>query len=88
MKPTVKSILLDFLHSQIQLGRNELKSHMIERDLVWYGKAYWGVVHNPSTYSRAWRKVKEKGKIPEIDVIDIKIINTKPEVTWILKTVV
>lgn len=87
MKITAKKILLDFLHNQLRLGRNEIKSHMIEREVVDYGQTYWGVSHNPSTYSRVWRSMKESDNIPEIDVIDIETLTTKPEVTWILKTV-
>lgn len=87
MNITAKKILLDFLHNQLQRGRNEIKSHTIEREVVDYGQTYWGVAHNPSTYSRIWRKMKENNHIPEIDVINIETLTTKPEVTWILKTV-
>jgi|TARA_R110000824_G_scaffold17372_6_gene70668 hypothetical protein len=75
MKITCKSILIDFLSKQISLGRKEIYSHILEKDLVNWGDRYWGVKHNPSTYSRAWRKLKENGNIPEIDVI--KIIKQK-----------
>jgi len=84
---TCRQILIDFLHNQIEQGNTEIQTHIIERDLVNYGKLYWGVTHNPSTYSREWRKLKESGKIPEIDVTHIKTINAKPENKWILKTV-
>lgn len=88
-KVTCKRILLDFLNNQIILGRKTIYSHLIERDLVNYGNAYWGVKHNPSTYSRTWRKLKEKGSIPEINVIKIiphKDTTVRNETAWKLIT--
>jgi len=89
LKVTCKTILIDFLSKQITLGRKTIYSHILEEDLVKWGSNYWGVKHNPSTYSRAWRKLKEDGNIPEIDVI--KIVKRKDtsrnETGWTLITV-
>ena len=88
-KVTCKKILIDFLSNQIRLGRNTIYSHVIETDLVSHGDKYWGVKHNPSTYSRAWRKLKEQGNIPEIDVIKIimRKETTRNETAWTLITI-
>ena len=63
-------------------------SHEIEEDARKFGKHYYNKLHNGSTYSRAWRKLKENGKIPEIDVINVSVVdNNSAENTWLLKTI-
>ena len=63
-------------------------SHEIEQDARRFGKHYYNKLHNGSTYSRAWRKLKENGKIPEIDVINVSVVdNNSAENTWLLKTI-
>ena len=90
MKMTCKAILVDFLSKQISLGRKTIYSHVLEEELVSWGNNYWGIKHNPSTYSRTWRKLKEKGSIPEIDVIKIiphKDSTVRNETAWKLITI-
>tara|TARA_Y100001951_G_scaffold48229_1_gene38005 strand:- start:2187 stop:2453 length:267 start_codon:yes stop_codon:yes gene_type:complete len=88
MKPTAREIIKDFLALRLQAGFNEVSSHNFEVDVVKHGVRYWGVKHNPSTYSRIWRGMKSDKVIEDIDVLDIVEKKTKnSESTWILQTV-
>ena len=85
--PTVKFIVKKWLRNRLDNGIKTVKSHEIETLLVEYGKEYWGKIHTPSTYSRAWRNLKEGLELNDIDVTKIEIIETKSaETTWKLKT--
>ena len=85
--PTVKSIMKQWLRNRLDLGINTIASHEIETDLVSYGKEYWGKLHTPSTYSRAWRNLKSGKELDDIDVSSIKEVKTKSaETTWKLIT--
>tara|TARA_R110002050_G_scaffold287110_4_gene438109 strand:- start:4898 stop:5170 length:273 start_codon:yes stop_codon:yes gene_type:complete len=85
--PKITFIIKKWLRSRMDQGNYQVQSHEIETDLVTYGKEYWGRLHTPSTYSRAWRQFKSS---TEIDDIDIKLIepikNGSNQTTWILKT--
>jgi len=88
MKKTAKEIIEDFLALRLKAGLNEVSSHNFEVDVVKHGVRYWGVKHNPSTYSRIWRGMKSDKVIEDIDVLDIVEKKTKKsESTWVLLTV-
>ena len=88
MKPTAREIIKDFLALRLQAGFNEVSSHNFEVDVVKHGVRYWGVKHNPSTYSRIWRGMKSDGVIEDNYVLDIVEKKTKKsESTWVILTV-
>jgi len=85
--PTVKYIMKKWLRHKLDLGLDTVASHEIETDLVTYGKEYWGKLHTPSTYSRAWRDLKSGKELDDIDVSKVKKVKTKSaETTWRLIT--
>jgi|TARA_R110000796_G_C14407292_1_gene418272 hypothetical protein len=85
--PTTAWVLKKWLRNRLDNGLDTVASHEIETTLVHYAKEFWGVQHSPSTWSRAWRKIKEKNELEDIDVVKVEIINNKSaETTWKLKT--
>lgn len=93
-KVTAKKILTEYLGQKVKwnnlrgLKAIEVASHEIEEEVRSFGIKWHNIRHNGSTYSRAWRKLKENGKIPEIDVINISVVDTNStENTWLLKTI-
>ena len=87
-KKTARDILIEFLASRRYNGHITITSHEIEEDVRIYGEHIYNKLHNGSTYSRAWRKLKESGNIPELDVIKILTINDyeSSENRWVLQT--
>ena len=85
-KKTAKEILIEFLATKKHQNMISVASHEIEEDARKFGKHYYNKLHNGSTYSRAWRKLKETGKIPELDVIKIITVNGS-ENRWVLETI-
>ena len=85
-KKTARDILIEFLASKKNQNMITIASHEIEEDARKFGKHYYNKLHNGSTYSRAWRKLKETGTIPELDVIKIITINGS-ENRWVLQTI-
>jgi hypothetical protein len=86
-KKTAREILLEYLASIKNHGFINISSHNIEEDVRRYGRHYYNKTHNGSTYSRAWRKLKETGKIPELDVIKIITVQDNgSENRWVLET--
>ena len=75
--PTTKFIIKKWLRQRLNNGQDQVASHEIETTLVEYGKEYWGKLHTPSTYSRAWRSLKESNELDDIDVNKVEIVNTK-----------
>lgn len=87
-KKTARDILIEFLASRKNNNIINITSHEIEEDVRKYGRHMYNKLHNGSTYSRAWRKLKESGNIPELDVIKILTINNdgSSENRWVLQT--
>jgi hypothetical protein len=86
-KPTIKFITKQWLRNRLDNGVETVASHEIETSLVHYGKEYWGKLHTPSTYSRAWRDLKSGTELDDIDVSKIVEVETKSaETTWKLIT--
>ncbi len=85
-KKTARDILIEFLASKKYENMITVTSHEIEQDARRFGKHYYNKLHNGSTYSRAWRKLKETGRIPELDVNKIITINGS-ENRWVLQTI-
>tara|TARA_A100001011_G_scaffold32629_1_gene31336 strand:+ start:295 stop:567 length:273 start_codon:yes stop_codon:yes gene_type:complete len=82
-KPTTKYIIKRWLRNRLDHGVSTVASHEIETKLVEYGKEYWGKLHTPSTYSRAWRSLKSSNELDDIDVSHvIEINNQSAETTW------
>ena len=70
MKMQIKDIIYKWLTANlcVTLPRNKkllIGSHHIETKLVDFGKISYGVIATPSTYARAWRSIREDGKITE-----------------------
>tara|TARA_R100001510_G_C7594332_1_gene163006 strand:+ start:198 stop:467 length:270 start_codon:yes stop_codon:yes gene_type:complete len=86
-KKTARDILIEFLASRKNQNMITIASHEIEEDVRKFGKHYYNKLHNGSTYSRAWRKLKETGRIPELDVVQIKSISSGSESRWVLQTI-
>lgn len=86
--PTVKFIIKKWLKKRLDEGSNYVYSHEIEKLLPEYGRIFWGRIHNPTTYSRAWRELKSGNGMEDIDVISVTPDNTAKgaETKWILKT--
>jgi|TARA_X000001388_G_scaffold52188_1_gene37895 hypothetical protein len=85
--PTVKFIIKRWLRNRLDNGLDSVASHEIETTLVEYGKEYWGKLHTPSTYSRAWRTLKSGTELDDIDVNKVEEIKNKSaETTWKLVT--
>ena len=85
--PTVKFIIKRWLRNRLDNGLDSVASHEIETTLVEYGKEYWGKLHTPSTYSRAWRTLKSGTELDDIDVYKVEEIKNKSaETTWKLVT--
>jgi hypothetical protein len=83
----VSTVIKKWLKNRINQQNFYVKSSDVETDLVWYAKEYWGVLHTPSTYSRAWRKLREKRDFDDIDIKSIKPIKLKSkQKTWIIET--
>tara|TARA_R100001082_G_C4216872_1_gene97460 strand:+ start:236 stop:505 length:270 start_codon:yes stop_codon:yes gene_type:complete len=81
--PTCEEIILLWLRNRIECGKFIVSSHQFETDVVRYGKLYYDKIHNPSTYSRAWRKIRQEEKYVKIDIDQIKeITDSKSETTW------
>ena len=76
---TNEFILKKYLLRRIDEGQYTVSSHNIESDLVRYAREYWGKVTNPSTFSRAWRKLKEDGSIMNYKIITL---DKESEGTW------
>lgn len=87
-KKTARDILIEFLASKKYNNHITVASHEIEEDVRRYGRHMYNKTHNGSTYSRAWRKLKESGNIPELDVIKILTVNNSEssENRWVLQT--
>ena len=85
--PTCEEIILLWLKDRIDSGELTVASHQFETDVPMYGKLYYDKTHNPSTYSRAWRKIRQEARYVKIDVDQIKEVNdNKTETTWKLIT--
>jgi len=85
--PTVKFIIKKWLRNRLDHGIETVASHEIETNLVNYGNEYWGKLHTPSTYSRAWRNLKSGTELDDIDVSTIEEVKTESaETTWKLIT--
>jgi len=85
--PTVKFIIKRWLRNRLDNGLDRVASHEIETTLVEYGKEYWGKLHTPSTYSRAWRNLKSGNELDDIDIDKVtEIKNNSAETTWKLIT--
>ena len=85
--PTVKFIIKKWLRNGLDNGLDRVASHEIETTLVEYGKEYWGKLHTPSTYSRAWRNLKSGNELDDIDINKVtEIKNNSAETTWKLIT--
>ena len=76
---TNEFILKKYLLRRIDEGQYTVSSHNIESDLVRYAREYWGKATNPSTFSRAWRKLKEDGSIMNYKIITL---DKESEGTW------
>tara|TARA_R100000458_G_scaffold59587_2_gene70647 strand:- start:345 stop:623 length:279 start_codon:yes stop_codon:yes gene_type:complete len=86
-RSTAKSIIIDYISSMFLQNIYKISSHDFEINVVKFGKDWHGKWYNPSTYSRAWRKLKETGRIPELDVFSIDTVKNKSaETTWVLRT--
>tara|TARA_R110002020_G_scaffold156363_1_gene338465 strand:- start:2648 stop:2920 length:273 start_codon:yes stop_codon:yes gene_type:complete len=85
--PTTKFIIKAWIRKRLDNNLDTVASHEIETKLVEYGKEYWGKLHTPSTYSRAWRDLKSGDELDEIDVSRVEEVNNKKaETTWLLVT--
>ena len=85
--PTIKFIIKRWLRNRLDNGLDSVASHEIETTLVEYGKEYWGKLHTPSTYLRAWRTLKSGTELDDIDVNKVEEIKNKSaETTWKLVT--
>ena len=81
--PTCEEIILLWLKERIESGELTVASHELESELVNYGKLYYDKIHNPSTYSRAWRKIRQEEKYVKVDIDQIKeVTDSKTETTW------
>ena len=81
--PTCEEIILLWLKERIESGELTVATHEIEGQLVSYGKLYYDKIHTPSTYSRAWRKIRQEEKYVKVDIDQIKeITDSKTETTW------
>ena len=81
--PTCEEIILLWLKERIESGELTVASHELETELVRYGKLYHDKIHNPSTYSRAWRKIRQEEKFVKVDIDQIQEIkDSKTETTW------
>ena len=77
-KPTVKSILLNWLKSRIDAGNFLVASHEIEQDLRDYGLLFYDTMFNAGTAGRQWREFKRNPELMKaIDVKEVKQIQTK-----------
>ena len=81
--PTCEEIILLWLKERIESGELTVATHEIEGQLVSYGKLYYDKIHTPSTYSRAWRKIRQEEKYVKVDIDQIKEVNNnQTETTW------
>ena len=83
--PTIKFIIKAWLRRRLDNNIDTVASHEIETKLVEYGKEYWGKLHTPSTYSRAWRDLKSGQELDDIDVSKVEEVKNKSaDTTWLL----
>lgn len=86
-KRTVKDIVIDYLAIKMAMNIYDITSHDIEEELVKWAKNIYGIKHNPATYSRAWRTLKQDGgSVPKINLKQIVPVQNKSEGKWRLIT--
>ena len=77
MRITTEKIIFEFLKQRLELGVDTICSHHFAIDVVKYGELYWDTIKLPDTYSRAWRKIREKKLYTQIDGTDIETVKNK-----------
>jgi len=79
-----RDILLDWLKQ-----RQEVATHDIETKLPEFGGLLFDVWHNPGTYSRAWRSLREdQTLLREYGLSVIEIDNpTCKEKSWLIRRI-
>lgn len=72
-RPTTEEILLQYLsHNRHEI----ITTPMIESELPHWARSFFGILHTPGTYSRAWRKLREEKRYTLIGVNLIKEVGT------------
>ena len=86
-RSTAKGIIIDYLSSMFLQRVYQISSHDFEIKVVQFGKDMSHQEHMEVERARIWRKLKETGKIPELDVFSIDTVKNKSaETTWVLRT--
>lgn len=74
-RPPAKQIIVNFLEEE--LSRNDkvlIRNGAFQRDVPSYGIDRYKKYHNPSTYDRTFRKMRELGYIHGTDGKQIKVV--------------
>lgn len=61
---TVETVVVKYA-----IDRREFTQSQLQNEIVLYGKVISGKTHNPDTYNRAWRRIREKGGVPTYELI-------------------
>jgi hypothetical protein len=85
---TAKKIVLSWLTSRVNSSDPWFYSYNFEQELPIYGRAAHQKVHTPSTYSRAFRKIREENTLSRygLELEEIKHNNNKAKGWKIKKT--
>ena len=77
MKITTEKIIFEFLKQRLELGVDTVSTHHFAIDVVKYGQLYWNTIKLPDTYTRSWRKIREKKLYSKIDVSNVEDVRSK-----------
>ena len=78
---TVSTIIINFFKQELKgswLKTYNFRNHIIETKLPMFGLANYDILHTPGTYSREWRRMREKEDYPadwtirELDSLESK----------------
>lgn len=74
-----KTTIYDIIREYILKGINESESKLcfissisFETTIPSFGKNHFGIYHLPTSYSRAWREIREKNMYNDLDIELIK----------------
>lgn len=85
-KPTTHKIIAFYLTKFVKnaelTGNNIISSITIETDIHRYAINNFGVYHLPTTYSRAFREIREKNLFPQFKITELENPDIKSKVKY------
>jgi len=78
-KVTIANIIINYLQTKMN---SIVFSYQMEKELPFYGLNFFKKMHTPSTYSRAWRQLRQSKKLPFKIQHMTKLSSNKNIVAW------